>query len=168
MAQLITSNRNSPKRSHSPIRLDFTPMVDLGFLLITFFMLTTSLMEKKALELQMPARDTTASAETKASKVLTLLLDAPGKVYYYHGVFEGKIDSADFSAQGIRQVILEKKRAVEAKWGAGETILLIKPGEHCLYQDVVNALDEMSICGIGRKVLMEWSGEEQGMLKQER
>ncbi len=140
-------------------------MVDLGFLLITFFMLTTKLMEENAMELRMPAKEEAKSSIIKESKVLTLLLNQPGTVHFYYGISNATLDSTDFSSTGIRQAILEKKKKVEDEFGADETVVLIKPGDESTYQDVINAIDEMAICEIQRYVLMELTQAEVDFIK---
>ena len=96
-------------------RVDLTPMVDLGFLLITFFMLTTTLAKPQIMALVMPEKDIKKEdiEPVKESKVLTLLLGANDKVYWYEGITDAKLDSTDYSAEGLRQVILNKKDKVK-------------------------------------------------------
>ena len=91
-------------------RIDFTPMVDLGFLLITFFMLTTTLAKPQILALVMPEKDIKKEdiEPVKESKVLTLLLSSQknpdggvtDKVYWYEGLDLEKMDSTK-SAIGL-------------------------------------------------------------------
>ena len=82
-------------------RVDLTPMVDLGFLLITFFMLTTTLAKPQIMALVMPEKDIKKEdvEPVKESKVLTLMLGANDKVYWYEGITEPKLDSTDYSAE---------------------------------------------------------------------
>ncbi|MFN0034583.1 MAG: ExbD/TolR family protein [Saprospiraceae bacterium] len=111
-------------------RIDFTPMVDLGFLLITFFMLTTTLAKPQIMALVMPDDDVKIEdiEPVKESKVLTLLLsskkNADGsvtdKVYWYEGITDAKLDSlveGAYAAEGLRQVILNKMDKVKGLFG---------------------------------------------------
>lgn len=111
-------------------RIDFTPMVDLGFLLITFFMLTTTLAKPQILALVMPEKDIKKEdiEPVKESKVLTLLLSSKmspdgvptDKVYFYEGITDAKLDSlveGAYAAEGLRQVILKKMDKVKAQFG---------------------------------------------------
>src|SRR5258705_5198493 len=96
MAQIEnTANvRKGKSFSHNKkqiIRIDMTPMVDLGFLLITFFVFTTTMSTPKATDLFMPKEDTTDPTQLPRSLALTLLLDDNGKIYYYSGDFEEAI-----------------------------------------------------------------------------
>src|SRR5687767_12855754 len=85
MAAIITpQSTNTSRRSPSKyIRIDMTPMVDLGFLLITFFIFTASMAENKALKLFMPADGSTSTIGN--STVITALLGADNKLYLYEG-----------------------------------------------------------------------------------
>src|SRR5207244_3106144 len=93
---------------------DMTPMVDLGFLLITFFILTTTLTEKNTMSLIVPKEG--KITEVPASKSLTFLLGANNKVYAYEGLWDEayrskKIATVDYSSkEGIRNLIIEKQK----------------------------------------------------------
>lgn len=162
-------------------RIDFTPMVDLGFLLITFFMLTTTLNKPQIMPVVFPEKkdiDEKDQEPVKESKVLTLLLGANDKVYYYEGITDPKLDSTDYSAEGIRKVILNKKDKVRSlgftdqdydftkkdgtveKRTRSQVNVLIKPMEGSRYKNVVDAFDEMAICNIAFYVLLDVSDAE--------
>ncbi|MBK7937480.1 MAG: biopolymer transporter ExbD [Lewinellaceae bacterium] len=158
-------------------RVDLTPMVDLGFLLITFFMLTTTLAKPRIMALVMP--DDAGRQDLADSKALTLLLGANDKVYWYEGIENPKLDSSDFSAAGLRKVILDKMARVQEKWGL-ETYLdaktseprkgsmlyvMIKPAETSRYRNLVDALDEMAVCRVRYYTILNISGEEESFIK---
>src|SRR2546428_2395134 len=96
-------------------RVDMTPMVDLGFLLITFFMLTTSMSKPQAMEINVP--DNTKikdidQTKIKASQAMTILLTGKDQIVYYFGIGE-EVPSpqiTDFSDKGIRKVLLDESR----------------------------------------------------------
>lgn len=154
-------------------RIDFTPMVDLGFLLITFFMLTTVLAKPNVMPLVMPAKDGTTDP-VKQSKVLTLLLGANDQVYWYEGLDMERMDSTFFDGDGLRRVILQKKDKVEAQWGlqwftdpkTGEQLqgshlnVIIKPAKNARYKNLIDALDEMAICQVRYYCVLDVSDEE--------
>ena len=166
-------------------RIDFTPMVDLGFLLITFFMLTTTLAKPNILALVMPEKDIKKEdVETvKESKVLTLLLGANDKVYWYEGITDAKLDSTDYAAEGLRSVILNKmdrvkeqfglqtykrknKEGVEEEFNDGSYInVIIKPMKDARYKNLVDALDEMAICKVRYYVILDVSKLEEQFVK---
>lgn len=108
-----------PKQKKHTTRVDLTPMVDLGFLLITFFMLTTSMLKPQTMEISVPSKDKVQEDEqnkVKASQAITVLLGKENKLYYYFGVQENGVDpeliSTDYSSEGIRKMLLAKNAEV--------------------------------------------------------
>lgn len=163
--------RGSKRRIHSSLRIDMTPMVDLGFLLITFFVFTTTLSDKSTMKLYMPHDgDPTPTGE---SRVLTVLLGDKNKVYAYEGGFDkavkdNKVITTNYNeAGGIGQLIREKqKQLVNTKDGKEALLFLIKPLKQSTYKNVVDALDETTINGVKKYMLVEPSGEEIQFLKE--
>jgi biopolymer transport protein ExbD len=143
-------------------KVDLTPMVDLGFLLITFFVFTTSLHTPMAMHLNLPDdSDTKSPIETAASKTISFLLGANNKVYYYNGDSVQYMHATNFSATGLRNIINTKKAMVQHKYGdANETVVLIKPTENATYANIIDALDEMQISMVNRYVLMDADANE--------
>jgi len=129
MAELNTGggdkHKGGKKRSKkASTRVDLTPMVDLGFLLITFFMLATTLIKPQTLEINMPSNDKVDKKnETKvaASKAITIILAKNNKVYYYFGDNDPKLNyipvpiQTDFSKNGIRKMLLDRNAPIVAK-----------------------------------------------------
>jgi len=132
---------NSKRSSHRlSTRIDMTPMVDLAFLLITFFMLTTTFSKPNALPLAMPYQD--EPAPVPESRTTTLLLDKNDRIFYYTGSQDPQVAQTDFSAGGIRRVIAQKRRTSDK-----EPIFVIKTLDGSRYQNLVDVLDEMTITG---------------------
>ena len=104
-------------KKHSS-HVDMTPMVDLGFLLLTFFVLTTQSSKPKTMEINMPVepKDTTNRTKIDDETALTLLLtDKKDKIYYYYGKFKPEtaiIKTTDYSRIGIRKVFRERNKTV--------------------------------------------------------
>lgn len=164
-------------------KVDFTAMVDLAFLLITFFMLTTTLAKPNIMPIVMPEKKDLNKDDleaTKESQVLTLLLGDNDRVYYYEGITDAKLDSTDYSAEGIRKVILGKKDRVKAQWGedekddpknAGQKKLysklnvVIKATKGSRYKNLVDTFDEMKICNVARYVMLPISDKEIDFIK---
>src|SRR6476620_11987463 len=96
MAELDTSSSGGHKKGPGvkkgkklSTRIDLTPMVDLGFLLITFFMFTTTLAKPKTMEINMPNKekiDEKDQTKVKESTAMTILLSKNHRVYYYEGL----------------------------------------------------------------------------------
>ncbi len=149
-----------PLRKKHSTRVDLTPMVDLGFLLITFFIFTTKMEEPKSMDLNLPKDAITDPSLTAESKTLNILLGRDDHVWYYHGSAIDSISPSDY-ANGIRQVIQNKKKIVDQTSGKkNELVILIKPTTYSSYKNLVDVLDEMLINGVTRYVLMEPSPGE--------
>jgi len=121
MAEIQEKDKNGPnkdKAKKKSLRIDFTPMVDLGFLLTTFFMLTTSLLKPQAIEICMPAKKINHSDSTKVPfhRAVTLVLAKNNKVYYYFGTCRKNKDPdvivSDFSPDDVRKMLLHRNAEV--------------------------------------------------------
>ena len=175
MAQIenTASVRKGKSFSHNKkqvIRIDMTPMVDLGFLLITFFVFTTTMSTPKAPDLFMPKDDTTHPQPLPNSLALSLLLDNNNKVYYYNGDFKeavnaNKIYETNYSTYGgIGKIIRQKQKDIDAsgKFADGRKglMLLIKPTSGSVYKNVIDALDEAVINDVRKYAIVEPANEE--------
>jgi len=181
-------------------RVDFTPMVDLGFLLITFFMLTTSMNKPQTMEINMPDKDVKTEEEktkVKASQAVTLLLTKDDKVVYYFIQQNGEPGTpmiTDYSPGGIRATLIKenkarnpnidsiaiykqqlnmgqideptyKAHASQIKSFKDGLIVMIKATDKSKYKNMIDILDEMLICNIGRYAVVDISDIELEMLK---
>jgi biopolymer transport protein ExbD len=166
MADIITPQTNRKKApgvrkmKKASIRIDLTPMVDLGFLLITFFIFTTSLSQAKAMDLVLPTDvpDSIDEMEVKESGVITILLGGNSSIYYY----EKKLskDGANLhtaTQHALRDKIIHKKKHTKPE----DLFVIIKPGKESVYKDVVNVLDEMTINDIQRYAIADLSKTEE-------
>lgn len=127
-------------------RVDLTPMVDLGFLLLTFFVFTTALSQPNVLGLKVPKPENETAVCNSCA--LTLVPAGDNQIFYYEGSAdnEPKIGITSFSVDGVRKLILEKKKMVLAfNDPKKELVIVIKPGDDSNYQNFVNILDEISI-----------------------
>ncbi len=166
MAEMDTSGGGGHKKGpgvkkakKSSTRVDLTPMVDLGFLLITFFIFTTTMSQATAMKLFLP-KDTDKPEEqnkAKESGALTLLLGKNHNVYYYEGTLDPSASNFKSSTmKQIRNEILTKKRSTNKD----DLVIVIKPGSESTYKDVVDILDEMTINDISRYALVDISDVE--------
>ena len=141
-----------------------TPMVDLGFLLITFFIFTTTISQPTALKLNLP-KDTDKPEEqtkTKASGALTVLLGKDNNVFYYEG--ELSPDGSNFKSTNFKEIrneIISKKQSTNPD----DFMVVIKPGDESTYKNVVDILDEMTINVVGRYALVDISDGESQLIK---
>jgi biopolymer transport protein ExbD len=174
-------------------RVDMTPMVDLGFLLITFFIFTATMSSPKTMDLNMPKDTEKKDDETKIkqSGALTVMLGKSDKVYYYEGELSPNgenFQTSDFKK--IRDVIIKKKQEVmrahvhddkceEIKAKAREKgdpnaenadldrdfVVVIKPNEEATYKNTVDMLDEMTINNVKRFAMIKISETENDLVK---
>ena len=168
MAELDVSGRGHKKgpgvRKGKKLstRVDLTPMVDLGFLLITFFIFTTTMSRPKALHLRLPADvPIDKRPPAAASHVITLLLGKNDKVYYYEGDDPTKMQPSDFS--GIRTVLLDKKRRTDTTFFQ----VILKPSKDATYRNAVSVLDEMLIDDIKHYAFVDIDASEYTLLRQQ-
>ncbi len=139
------------KAKKNSTRVDLTPMVDLGFLLITFFIFTTTMAQATAMTLNMP-KDTPEDKDqvkVKESGSLTLLMGKQNVVYYYFGSDPSKLQSTNF--KDVRKVILDKKRSTPTD----DFFVTIKPDKDANYKNVVDVLDEMTINDVKRYAMID-------------
>ncbi len=174
MAELDTSgggHKKGPgvkKSKKLSTRVDLTPMVDLGFLLITFFIFTTTLSQPTALHLNLPKDVDKPEDQNKAkqSGVITILLGKDHNVFYYEGLIENNADAqAKFKSSNfkeIRGVIADKKHRVTKE---EDFVVVIKPTDESTYSDVVKILDEMLIANAKRYALVDISTTEDQLVK---
>ena len=167
--------RNSSIRLQKySLRIDMTPMVDLGFLLITFFVMTVQLSKPSVVNLNM-SKDGPAMPVGN-SKALTVLLDKADKVYYYEGEWqqalqEHRIFQTNLSVtSGLGVRIREKQKWLDqndSKEGRSGLMLIIKAGNGASYSNVVDALDETLINAVKKYTLLPVNSDEQNWLSQQ-
>ncbi len=194
-------------------RVDFTPMVDMMMLLITFFMLCTTLSKPQAMQLTMPSNDKNVQDEdksaTKASHTITIILAGNDKIYHIDGLpnYEDAtcLKETTWGNNGIRKVLrehvteegispvakimvakneLDKKKLSNSKMTDEQyqkalaeikngnldnekvptLTIIIKPLDTASYKNMVDALDEMQICCIGKYVIDKINENDQKLL----
>lgn len=143
-------------------RIDMTPMVDLAFLLLTFFVMTTTLNKPQTMEITMPEKPNKEDKlpEINEKNVLTLVLGKNNKVFWYMGITDPKVVLTDFSKDGIRKVLLEKKAELP------KLVILIKATNDAKYRNMVDILDEMNISSIPRYALVDITPVDNELIKE--
>ncbi len=207
------AKKKESKQKKMNTRVDFTPMVDMMMLLITFFMLCTTLSKPQAMQLTMPSNDKNVQDEdksaAKASHTITLILAGNNKIYHIDGLpnYEDPtcLKETTWGKDGIRKVLMShvteegiapvakimvakqkldekkikynmvdsiyQKELSELKNGNinGEKIptltIIIKPLDTASYKNMVDALDEMQICSIGKYVIDKINENDEKLLK---
>lgn len=166
----IETKRSAEKKKRSnkkSTRVDLTPMVDLGFLLITFFVFTSMLTEPMAMNIDMPYDKTDSTDKICESCVLTVLLDKDNRIRYYEGAVENDppVKETGFAADEIRAVLMQKKEDVKRVRGnEGQFILIIKPSAASNFKNFVDITDEVTICQIKRYYIDELNDWDKKML----
>lgn len=194
-----SGKKKSSKQKKMAVRVDFTPMVDMNMLLITFFMLCTSLSKPQTMEISMPTNDKNITEEqqnkVKASQALTLLLDGNNKLYYYEGEPNYKdynsLKETSYDSDGLRALLLKKnavavsqvkalkqdrlnlkiseedytKRVSEIKNGKKTPVVILKATDTSTYKNLIDALDEMQICNIGKYVITDMAEGDEFLIK---
>lgn len=145
------------RRKKLSTRVDLTPMVDLGFLLITFFIFTTTMHEAKTMKLIVPDDSPVMNPNTAPeSKTISLILGADDRIQYYEGADIGDSKFTTYAASGLRTVISLKIQSVQRKFGPNEApVVIIKSTAAASYKNLVDVLDEMLICNIKKYVLTD-------------
>lgn len=176
-------------------RVDMTPMVDLGFLLITFFIFTATMSSPTTMDLNMPKESEKKEDETKIkqSGALTILLGKNNQVYYYEGELTQENASNVFKSttfKGIRDEIIKKRQEViknyrpeprdeeikqkakdrgDKNWEKAaldrDFVVVIKPTAEATYKNAVDILDEMTINAVKRFAVVKISDTELALVK---
>jgi biopolymer transport protein ExbD len=166
MAELNTGDGGGKKGSgkvrskKSNAKVDLTAMVDLAFLLITFFMLTTSLSKPQSMDLGLPDKEKDPLKKDIDIKVdqrrtMTVIMGDNNKIKWYHGLLDspepnGKPTDAQYGKNGLRKEILKRVVSIPQVTGDKEKglIVIIKPSKKSTYRNLVDVLDEMAICKV--------------------
>jgi len=205
MAEIIQEEKAGGKKKAKKLapHIDMTPMVDLMCLLITFFMLTTAFNKPKIMEIVLPEaqKENAPAPRFLGSRTVNIILGPNDKIYTYPGSVKPEdynnlppLKETDYSATGIRQMLLERNRTLAKKIAdfndqvlTGKIVLspdsvrseiaklknvddtgplvLIKAYKKSNYGNVVDILDEMNICGIGRYMLVDITWYEEKMVE---
>jgi biopolymer transport protein ExbD len=154
MAEMDTSSGGGHKKGpgvkkakKNSTRVDLTPMVDLGFLLLTFFVFTTTMSQSTAMNMNEPKDDPNQQMKVKNSGAMTILLGKGDQVYYYYGQLVAETISQDFKStnfKGIRSLILEKKKSTPID----DLMYIIKSDEKSTFKNAIDILDEMTISAV--------------------
>ena len=174
MAEINTGGGGGGKSKGGKVRakkqstkIDMTPMVDLAFLLLTFFMLTTTFSKPQTMEIVMPDKtDVNEEEQTKVKRSLamTIVLGEDDKVYYYYGSDDAEVAPAvevtNFSKDGIRKVLIDRVRTVP------KTFVLIKAQHKAKYKNMVDILDEMNITNVETYAIVDYTSGDKEFMEQ--
>jgi len=165
MAELNSSpEKNDGKKARQPksMRVDLTAMVDLAFLLVTFFMLTTTLSKPKAMDLAMPD-DGPTTGEVSDRRTVTLCLGKNNQLVMYKGLSQSP-QILGYGKNSLRKALMKAKSEIKANTGK-EAIVLVKPSDHSIYGNLVDALDELNITKTDIYAVVDITPKDVDMLK---
>jgi biopolymer transport protein ExbD len=160
MAELNTGDSGKKggkvRSKKSNAKVDLTAMVDLAFLLITFFMLTTSLSKPQSMDLGLPDKEDDPNKKTEIKtdqrRTMTIIMGANDQIKWFHGMIEapepnGKPTNATYGRNGLRKEIAKRVASVPQVTGDKDKglIVIIKPSKKSTYRNLVDVLDEMAI-----------------------
>jgi biopolymer transport protein ExbD len=158
-------------------KVDLTAMVDLAFLLITFFMLTTTLSKPQSMNLGLPDKEDpkehNADIKVDENRTMTIMLGENDKLVRYVGLLAtpvagGTPKDFTYGKEGIRKELISRKASVlkytgDAKKGM---IVIIKPSKKSNYRNLVDILDEMAIVDVPTYAIVnDFSPEETKLLE---
>jgi biopolymer transport protein ExbD len=165
MAQIDTSSsqgkgNKKTKTKKASTKVDMTPMVDLAFLLITFFMLTTTFNKSKALDLTKPPlidkKDLENSRdEIKDDNTLTLYVWDKDQLYWNVKSSSTAATPTDYTDFGIKKLLTERNKQVS------NLVLLIKMHPEAKYSNLIDVLDEYYATGVKGPYFLSDAGEKE-------
>ncbi len=151
-----------PKSKKLSTRVDMTPVVDLAFLLLTFFMLATTFIKPQVMELILPEvkEDQTDTTLPKVNEknVLNIVLGGDDRIFWYVGMTDPQVTESDYSAIGIRSILTDHRNRLE------KLVVLVKPDTMATYENMVDILDELEITDIARYALVDMSEEDRNTM----
>ncbi|WP_462266633.1 ExbD/TolR family protein [Mucilaginibacter sp.] len=176
MAELDTSGGGGKKggkvrSKKQSTRVDLTAMVDLAFLLVTFFMLTTTLNKPKAMDLAMPDKDEKEHKQEPiaASRTMTVLLGSNNKAEWFIGVPTQPLSPptvTGYGKNGLRAALIEEGQKIQQSTGK-KMFVIIKPSDKSVYNNMVNTIDEMHITNNDLYAIVDITPPEIDLLKRE-
>ena len=176
MAELDTSGGGGKKggkvrSKKASTRIDLTAMVDLAFLLITFFIMATTLAKPKAMDTFWPDKSKKdVQLPVPESRTMTVLLGANDKLEWFVGEPGKTAPTVDnFGKNGIRKTLIEKNKEIKASHAGpdNDMIVLIKASDKATYKNFVTMLDEINITGINRYAVIAITPAEVALLKKD-
>ena len=169
-------NKGKKRAKKHSTKIDMTPMVDLAFLLLTFFILTTTLAEQKTLDIILPTNDVPPEDQPKVNNAITVILSGEDRIFYYEGELKTETKLTETTFKGVRVTIAKKNKVVaepldkyyksDKNIGAdfndsihkleikkiqdnpNGAFVIIKYDSLARYRNAIDIVDEMDVCGV--------------------
>ncbi|MDP5172206.1 MAG: biopolymer transporter ExbD [Bacteroidia bacterium] len=176
--------KGGPKTKKKSTKIDMTAMVDVAFLLLTFFVLTATMSSEGVKEMIMPPKlDELPEDEQKKKivedKIMTIVLDENDQIQYYIGITDIEIKNTDFSEEGLRKAIMVHLRGDGTKPRCDEVdnqglnenkcwdpIFVIKAKKNSRYRNLVDLLDEMTVTGAPKYAIDKYTDDDSVRIEQ--
>ncbi|GAA5100187.1 biopolymer transporter ExbD [Chryseobacterium ginsengisoli] len=149
MAEVIAQEKQGgSKQRKKPIRVDMTPMVDLGFLLITFFMFTTNFTKPNVMDLGLPAKGPHPTNVPYIDNLnqVTFILGKDNRVFYHQSnkdeLNKSNLKETNFSGINITKIISEAYNNAPKK---ENFTIIVEPTDDANYKNFVDVLDNIAI-----------------------
>ncbi|MCU7615402.1 biopolymer transporter ExbD [Chryseobacterium sp. GMJ5] len=146
MAEIAVQEKQIGRQKKKPIRVDMTPMVDLGFLLITFFMFTTNFTKPNVMDLGLPAKGPTTGIVMDQKNQITFILGKDNRIFYHQSnekdLNVNNLKETDFSGVKVSQIISEAYSKAPKK---EIFTVIVKPTDEANYKNFVDILDNIAI-----------------------
>jgi biopolymer transport protein ExbD len=170
MAELTVSEKSGKRSSLRKLSpgVDLTAMVDLAFLLITFFMLATTLSKPHMMGVVMPADRT--SEPVPESRTMTLCLGKDNQVLWYLGMAEKPLTTpaiVNYGKNGLRAAIINTSNKILTATGK-PLIVIVKPSSHSVYSNLISTLDELNIASIPSYAIADLSAKDIDLLRKQK
>ena len=167
MAELNSSSARAGGRrgaKRMPLRVDLTAMVDLAFLLITFFMLTTILTKPQAMPVAMPADG--PQGPVPETGTMTVCLGKNNQAVWYMGMAGNPLTAPKQTSYGkdLSAAMAGKVTEVFKRTGKG-LFVIIKPSDHPVYDNLVETIDELNSVQAPSYAIAKIAPEDIGFLK---
>jgi biopolymer transport protein ExbD len=174
MAELDTSGGGKKggkiRSKKASTRIDLTAMVDLAFLLITFFIMATTLAKPKAMDTFWPDKTKKdVQLPVPETRTMTVLLGSNDQIEWYVGPMGSQPTKDNYGKTGIRKALIDNSKKVEATHTAPQNymIVLVKVSDKATYKNFVNIMDEINITGIKSYGVVDITPQEIGLLKKD-
>lgn len=158
----VKKKERNARIKKNAINVDMNPMVDLAFLLLTFFMLATTFSQPQTMELIMPVNpdvdDVQKEQAVKESRALNIVLSGKDQIYCYQGLTSPEVIKMDCNSSEVKTLLIDKKTTVQG------LIVLIKAEESSRYENLIDILDELNQIGIERYAIAEMSAQDEAII----
>ncbi|MFN4123683.1 MAG: ExbD/TolR family protein [Flavobacteriales bacterium] len=159
----LRDNRRKRDLGQKAVFMDMNAMVDLAFLLLTIFMLTTIMIKTKAIELVMPLNEESAPTEIQAikeSRAMTIIPLSEGRLFFYHGLGHNEVKLSAYGKNGIKAALIENKNKVI------DAVVIIKPHPESTFENLVDLIEVINITRIDRYAISNFTEQDQQLLQQ--